>query len=258
MIKTAIKKILDKKGFKLIKKEEFLEIIQGVEGIYRKTLFPHFPLENPQRTALISSLIGTGIHEAIYLIEYLNRSLKLEGDICEFGVAQGATSALMANEIKETSKEIWLFDSFKGLPKPTDKDKLKDDIFNLGSMEKYEGSMSNPVDSVKKRLNEIKFPLSRAKIIPGYIETTIKTTNLPKKVCFAYLDFDFYEPTLIALESIDKILVPEGVMMIDDYDYFSTGIKSAVEEFLLKNKKKYDVILPESSAGHFCILKKKK
>ena len=27
----------------------------------------------------------------------------------------------------------------------------KDDIFNLGSMDKYEGSMSNPVNMVKKR-----------------------------------------------------------------------------------------------------------
>jgi hypothetical protein len=71
------------------------------------------------------------------------------------------------------------------------------------------------------------------------------------------LDFDFYEPTLIALESINLRLVKNGFMIVDDYDYFSTGIKIAVEEFLIKNKGKYEFILPHESAGHFCILKKK-
>lgn len=174
MIKGIIKKVISRKGFKLISKKEFYEFIKGTENLYRKFLFTDFPKKDMQRIKLISQLVGTGVHEAMYIIAHLNQSLKVKGDVCEFGVAQGATSALMANEIKKTDKNIWLFDSFKGLPKPTQKDKLKDDIFNLGSMEKYEGSMSNSVNKVKQRLNEIKFKTSKVKIISGYVKKQSK------------------------------------------------------------------------------------
>jgi O-methyltransferase len=40
-----------------------------------------------------------------------------------------ATSALLANEIRSTERTLWLFDSFKGLGKPSEKDLLIDDIF---------------------------------------------------------------------------------------------------------------------------------
>lgn len=65
----------------------------------------------------MAKLLGTQISEAMYILVFLHRSLELDGDVCEFGVAQGATSALLANEIRTTQKNLWLFDSFKGLPK---------------------------------------------------------------------------------------------------------------------------------------------
>ena len=36
---------------------------------------------------------------------------------------------------------LHLFDSFEGLPMPTERDQLKDDIFALGSMAAYAGAM---------------------------------------------------------------------------------------------------------------------
>ncbi len=187
---------------------------------------------------------------------YLSKSLDISGDICEFGVAQGATSALMANEVRTTDKNIWLFDSFEGLPRPTEKDVLKDDIFNLGSMEAYAGTMSFKADMVKRRLRDIDFPFSKVRIVPGFIEETIKHPNLPEKVAFAYVDFDFYEPILIALQFLDNTLQQGGFIIVDDYDFFSTGAKTAVEEFLSTRNETYAMSLPIKSAGHFCILEK--
>ena len=66
--------------------------------------------------------------------------------MCEFGVAEGETSAVIANEIAESKKSFHLFDSFEGLPKPTAKDKLKDDLFSLGSIEAYAGTMASSED----------------------------------------------------------------------------------------------------------------
>jgi cephalosporin hydroxylase len=186
----------------------------------------------------------------------LNKSLKIEGDVCEFGVAQGATSALLANEIRATEKKLWLFDSFQGLPKPTEKDVLIDDIFNLKSIEDYEGEMSYPIEMVEARLKAISFPSSRVKIVPGFIEETIDSPDLPQKVCFAYLDFDFYLPILTSLKFLNQRLSTGGIIVVDDYDFFSSGVKTAVKEFIEEYPGDYEIINPHKFAGHFCILRK--
>ena len=271
-VNTIIKKIInyvpEKLGFRIIRctKGDYTQkisikkyklLIKEIEGLYRKFLFKELPFMDDEGLYLMSQLKGTNISEAIYILNYLTKSLSLEGDICEFGVAQGATSALMAYKIKETAKNIWLFDSFEGLPKPSKKDILKDDIFKLNSIEAYEGTMSYEANIVTKKLHDIKFPSSRVNIIPGFIEESIKSPDLPEKVCFAYVDFDFYEPILTALNFLDKILMVNGFVIVDDYNYFSTGAKTAVDEFFNDNKEKYKIFLPLESAGNFCILEKK-
>ena len=63
--------------------------------------------------------------------------------------------------------------------------------------------------------------------------------NLPKKVSFAYLDFDFYQPTLDVLNYLTDVLSVGGVIIVDDYDFFSTGVKTSVEEWFNLNSKSY-------------------
>jgi len=232
-----------------------LEVLRQLEGCYRDLFFPEIP-DRENRTELMAQLIGTSPAEAMYVLGSLFRSLSYPGDICEFGIAQGATSAFLANEIRESSKQLWLFDSFEGLPKPTEKDKLINDIFNLGSIKAYAGQMACDVSMVKDRLSAIAFPLSRVQIVPGFIEQTIHLTELPKAVCFAYVDFDFYEPILIALQYLDKHLSAGGHVVVDDYRWFSSGAQTAVDEFIAMHPGRYEMTLPIKSAGHFALLKK--
>ena len=123
---------------------KYISIIKELEGAYKEFLFKDLPTSDERRIHLISKLEGTEPSESLYLLNYLHNALKLEGDVCEFGVAKGATSALIAYEIKKTDKSIWLFDSFKGLPAPSIRDILLNDIYGLGSIEAYEGTMVLP------------------------------------------------------------------------------------------------------------------
>jgi O-methyltransferase len=232
-----------------------VERAREIEGCYRDLLFPDIP-ERKNRPELMRELMGTSPGEAMYVLAALYRSLACPGDVCEFGVAQGATSALLANEIRGTDKKLWLFDSFEGLPKPTDKDKLIDDIFNLGSMEAYAGQMACDISMVKDRLKSIAFPLNRVEIVPGFIEKTIHLSNLPKAVSFAYVDFDFYEPILITLNYLDEHLSPGGHIVVDDYGWFSSGAQTAVDEFTSAHAGQYEITFPIKSAGYFVVLRK--
>jgi O-methyltransferase len=233
-----------------------MSALREIEGCFRELVFPEIPIRQG-RIELMANLLGTNPSEAMYLIRSLCMSLARPGDVCEFGVAQGATSALIANEIRDTDKRLWLFDSFKGLPKPSNEDELIDDIFNLGSMEAYTGTMACDVSMVKSKLNDTKFPLERVQIVPGFIEETSKSENLPQQVCFAYVDFDFYEPILIALELLDRRLPSGGHVVVDDYGWFSSGAQKAVDRFIEMHSAAYELNFPNKSAGHFALIRKK-
>jgi O-methyltransferase len=233
-------------------------LLEEFHSCMTELVFPELP-SSERRIELMMRLVGTPVSEAFYLLSYLHRSMHLPGDVCEFGIAQGATSALLANEIRMTGKNIWLFDSFKGLGKPTEQDKLINDIFSLGSIEKYEGTMSAKVEEVHERLATISFPLSRAKVVAGFIEDTIGHSALPSAVCFAYIDFDFYRPISIALNFLAEHLSVGGFVIVDDYGFFSSGAKTAVDEFTHLHRSTFKALFPYKFAAQttpFCILQK--
>jgi hypothetical protein len=227
-----------------------------VEELYRTFLFKGLP-PREGRGRDLSDLIGTTVSEAVYLIKNLYEGLKVSGDICEFGVAQGATSRLLAAEIMPLQdRRLWLFDSFEGLPAPTSEDKLIHDIFNLGSMEKYQGTMASPESKVLDKLGLIGFPLERTKIKKGWVKDTISIGDLPSEIAFAYVDFDFYDPIKDALAFIDQHMPSGGRIVVDDYGFFSAGAQLAVDQFVAASAPRYSFELPLPFAGHFCVLGK--
>jgi hypothetical protein len=227
-----------------------------VEHLYRRFLFTDLP-EREGRARDLSDLIGTTVSEAIYVIKNLHDGLKVAGDICEFGVAQGATSRLLASEIMPlTDRKFWLFDSFEGLPAPTKEDILIHDIFKLGSMDKYKGTMASPETEVLDKLAAINFSRERIKIKKGWVKDAIKSGELPAKVAFAYVDFDFYDPIKDALEFLDQRMPAGGRIVVDDYGFFSEGAQLAVDQFVAATSGRYKFEMPLPFAGHFCILSK--
>ncbi len=267
VIKNAIRKILEAFGYELRRStnrsvpfENFINLAIA----YEKCLNDQEDLIIPNdiRFKLLARLQGTPPSEAYFIVQALSKCKNVPGDVCEFGVAQGETSALIANEIAlSNNKRLHLFDSFEGLPKPSDKDKLKDDIFLLGSMNAYAGRMACPEYMVQSRLDAISFPAERYVIHKGFIEQLIhEDKTLPNKVCFAYVDFDLYEPIKIALNFLHRVTHSGAIIIVDDYDYFSTGVKTAVDEFIqakISIGTVYDCLIPDTNYGHFAVLTRK-
>jgi O-methyltransferase len=204
----------------------------------------------PGRVELLADLRGTDVLEAMYLLHHLHAALPAGGDVCEFGVAQGSTSALIANELQHhaTDRHLWLYDSFEGLPAPTAGDELIDDVFNLGSLDAYAGEMAVPQHEVVQRLASLGW--ESFTIVPGYV--TSRTTHLPQQTCFAYADFDFYEPTLDVLRLLRHRMSSGGRVMVDDYGWFSSGVEKAVMEFLEESPQQLEKA--PSGAGPFVTL----
>jgi len=210
------------------------------------------------RLQLLGRLLGTPPPEAYAIAQALVRTAAVAGDVCEFGVAQGETSAFIANEILDSSRRLHLFDSFEGLPEPSDRDSLKDDIFDLGSIEAYAGTMACPEDMVVARLAAVGFPEGRYTVHRGFFEELVQNdSHLPSVVSFAFVDFDFYEPIKMALEFLDHVLSVGGVVIVDDYDFFSTGSKRAIDEFVEEanaRERRYDIEVVDRCLGCFAAL----
>jgi hypothetical protein len=185
------------------------------------------------RPGLLDALLGTSREEATAILQALAEVHDLPGAVCEFGVAQGCTSALIANEIRDETTVLHLFDSFVGLPEPGDRDVLTHDIFKLGSMAAYKGQMACARELVEARLREIRFPRGRVEIHAGFLEDTLRQWGmLPMAVKFAYVDLDFFEGTRLALDFLDTTSRPGSIIVLDDYGYFSSGVKTAADEFI--------------------------
>jgi O-methyltransferase len=226
-----------------------------IEELFRTFVFPALP-RKPGREAYLAELLGTSVSEAIYILESLHAGLKVEGDICEFGVAQGATSKLLASELFDSDRHLFLFDSFEGLPPPSPEDVLIDDIFQLGSMDRYQGIMTSPESEVREKLSAIDFPAQRTHIMKGWVEETLARDDAPRKVAFAYVDFDFYAPIRTALEFLERVMPVGGRIVVDDYGYFSAGAQKATDDFVASRKDRFALSLPLPFAGKFAVLER--
>ena len=122
-MKFLIQKILNFLGWEItrlgakIPRETFDSLVKAYEYEVTKTR----PIigSQPRRHRILGDLMGTSPSEAYFIVESLARTQHLGGDVCEFGVAQGRTSALIANELLAKNRKLHLFDSFSGLPAPS-------------------------------------------------------------------------------------------------------------------------------------------
>lgn len=177
--------------------------------------------------------------------------------MCELGCNEGHTSRLIARELLAVpGRTLWLYDSFEGLPEPTEKDRLIDDIAGRGSMAAYKGDMRAAEGQVRDKLAEVSFPAERTRIVKGWIDKTLASEQVPSQVAFAYLDFDFYEPIKIGLEFLSRTMPVGGFVVVDDYGFFSEGAQLAVDEFVDASHGQFVRHMPHPAAGKFCILER--
>jgi O-methyltransferase len=248
LLKAVIRDGLARTGFTILRTESMEEHwrwnVEPITRLFAKVEQFTVPADD-KRTKLLASLQQISIVEALFIVKCVHIAMAVEGDICEFGVAEGATSALLANEIRSTNRHIWLFDSFAGLPEPTE----DDEVVNRRD---WVGAMRHPRFEVAKRLRKIGFPQDRVHIVAGFFPESAKQ-NAPDRVCFAYVDFDLYRPIHDALEFVDQRMQKEGTIVVDDYGHpLFPGVRKAVDDFV--SVADFDIV--SSEYDKFAILTK--
>ncbi|MGN6342792.1 MAG: TylF/MycF/NovP-related O-methyltransferase [Ginsengibacter sp.] len=178
-------------------------------------------------------------------MDYLAQS-QIEGDIVECGVWKGGSMMLIARkllQLEDTNRKLFLFDTFEGMSEPNEKDISAIDNSTaeelLAKQNKLDGDnvwCYSSLEEVKANLNKTNFPVERIFYFKGKVEDTLPEPSIDK-IALLRLDTDFYESTKHELETLYDLVVPGGVLIIDDYGHWA-GSKKAVDEFIEKRNLK--------------------
>src|SRR5947209_13036386 len=85
------------------------------------------------------------------------------------------------------------------------------------------------VDGVKANLRLTGYPEQQMHFVVGDVLQTIPA-KVPSRIALLRLDTDWYQSTLHELEHLYELLVPHGVLIIDDYGW-CRGARKATDEF---------------------------
>jgi O-methyltransferase len=155
-----------------------------------------------------------------------------EGDVVEFGCYVGESSKYLMKTLLEigSEKKLFIYDSFEGLP-------------DLSKWEENSGWRPRTLKTTEEVLiknfsqNNLPIPFIHKdwfKNIPHY--------KIPQKICFAFLDGDFYDSIYDSLEKIFDKVSDGGHILFHDYERNDLpGVRAAIEDFLQKRNLPYTV-----------------
>jgi len=166
--------------------------------------------------------------------ELFQRVVNLPGDIVEGGVFKGTGVLYWARLIQVfnplSARRVVGFDTFHGYPRSTSRDHDKETGEHFLTESKYtEGSP----DEIYKRASSLGLS-QRVELIQGDSTKTIREyarANPGFRIAILNLDFDIYEPTAIALEEFYPLVVPGGVIILDEYASRGWGESEAADAF---------------------------
>lgn len=207
------------------------------------------------------SLVGANGLEASYKAVLSVCGQQLPGQIVELGVARGGCALLMAYAMadgsygtKKPGTKLWLFDSFQGLPEPTEKDYLKNGGSKTGNHIRplVKGSCLGTLEEVQGLFaKKSPIPLDDIVYVKGWFQDTIpQVRSKLGDISILRIDGDWYESTKCCLEGLYWSVVPGGYIIVDDY-LSCFGCKKAVDEFLLKHGLNPEIVLDGRGGCYF-------
>lgn len=205
-----------------------------------KTRFPDADAPTLARLAECSRFTMTSAERLVALIgavEYIVKH-QIQGDIVECGVWKGGSMMAVAKTLLAngcTDRNLWLFDTFEGMPPADDIDRdltgnAANDLLAEQDPEKSVVWAVAGLEEVVANLATTEYPESRIRYIKGKVEDTIPQTA-PDTISILRLDTDWYASTKHELEHLFPRLAPGGVLIIDDYGHWK-GARPAVDEYI--------------------------
>jgi O-methyltransferase len=198
----------------------------------------HYDREAAEILRRVEPRTMTDVAKLFGLVEatrYITRR-GIPGDIVECGVWRGGSMQAVALTLIEqgaTDRRLHLFDTFEGMPPPTEKDRREhvtaEELLAQHDKDHRVWAVA-ALEDVQEAMEETGYPLDLVHYSKGLVEDTIPG-EAPEQISLLRLDTDWYESTRHELVHLYDRLSPGGVLIIDDYGDWQ-GARLATEEFL--------------------------
>ncbi|WP_314591470.1 TylF/MycF family methyltransferase [Paenibacillus terrigena] len=139
----------------------------------------------------------------------------VEGDFIETGVWRGGSCIFMRGLLKAheiTDRQVWVADSFEGLPAPNDELYPQDKGMDLSTIDFLKISL----EQVQENFRKYDLLDEQVRFLKGWFKDTLPTAPM-NKIAVLRLDGDLYESTMDSLTSLYHKVSPGGFIIIDDY-----------------------------------------
>jgi O-methyltransferase len=214
VIKRAIRSLINRRGYDLVPLARDWELEEHFLRLYERCA----PFTMTSRERMFALYQAT---------RYVDQR-ELPGAIVECGVWRGGSMMLSA---LVTKRPIFLFDTFSGMPEPTERDyRLRDRLRARDRWKEGEWAAAG-LDEVRRNLATTDHPALH--FVPGRVEDTVPD-QAPDEIALLRLDTDWYESSLHELEHLYPRLVDGGILILDDYGHWS-GARQAVDEYFAKD-----------------------
>lgn len=160
------------------------------------------------------------------VVDVLDRNIP--GDLIETGVWRGGSTIFMRGILRaygDTSRVVWVADSFRGLPKATGKYPADVEAIDFSSFPQ----LAVPLAEVRANFERYDLLDEQVRFIEGYFHETLPAAPI-ERLAVARLDGDLYESTIVALESLYPKLSPGGYLIVDDYGAIE-ACRRAVDDY---------------------------
>lgn len=160
---------------------------------------------------------------------------QIPGDITEFGCYDGTASLKLAQTLQalRSSRELWLYDSFEGLPEKT----TADQVANANPSAARQSATFRP-GTLRASRNDLLRKFHRANlpaplVKKAWFDELDPQRDLPAEIAFALLDGDYYDSIRVSLALVAPKLTSQAIIVVHDYENPALpGVQRAVAELL--------------------------
>lgn len=151
----------------------------------------------------------------------------IPGDFIETGVWRGGAciyARAIFNAFGEAQRNVWVADSFEGLPPPNP------ELYPADKGDKHHtfNDLAISKEQVEENFKRYSVMGSNVKFLKGWFKDTLPKAAI-KQLAILRLDGDMYESTMDGLKVYDKVSVG-GYVIVDDYGAVP-ACKRAIEDF---------------------------
>lgn len=160
---------------------------------------------------------------------------RVPGAIVECGVWRGGSmmaAALALLQLGSTCRQLYLFDTFAGMPPPADVDRDWRGRPAREQLDDFHVAAHCDLETTRAALGLAHYPWEKIIFIAGRVEETLPA-EAPEQIAVLRLDTDWFESTYHELDTLYPRLADGGILIIDDYGHWQ-GARRAVDDYFAR------------------------